>query len=81
MFTVKAVSSNVKVTHHSAEIVTHCHVLSGKTLILLSCCLGSFGNHNAKHWKTHLLSDTCQDCVLFVTARKYIVVSLLLTRC
>lgn len=48
MFVAAPVSSTVKVTHRSAEIVTHCCVLSGKTLILLSCCLGCFGNHNVK---------------------------------
>lgn len=79
-FVAEPVSSTVKVTHSGAETVTHCCVLSGKTLILLSCCLGCFGNCNVKHWKTHLLNDTCQDWALVVTVRKYLVASLLLTR-
>lgn len=80
MFIAQPFSSTVEVTHSSAEIVTHCCILSGKTLILLSCCLGWFGSHNIKHWKAHLLNDTCQDWVLFATARKYFVASLLGTR-
>lgn len=80
MFMAEPFSSTAEVTHSSAEMVTHCCILSGKTLILLSCCLGWFGNHNIKGWKAHLLNDTCQDWGLFVAVRKYFVASLLLTR-
>lgn len=80
MFIAEPFSSAVEVTHSRAEIVTHCCILSGKTLILLSCCLGWLGNHNIKDWKAHLLNDTCQDWGLFVTVRKCFVASLLLTR-
>lgn len=80
MFIAEPFSSTAEVTHSSAKIVTHCCILSGKTLILLSCCLGCFGNHNIKDWKAHLLNDTGQDWVWFVTVRKYFVASLLLTR-
>lgn len=48
-FVAKPVSSAVEVTQSSAKTVSHCCVLSGKTLILLSCCLGCFVNHNIKH--------------------------------
>lgn len=42
MFMAEPFSSTAEVTHSSAEMVTHCCILSGKTLILLSCCLGWF---------------------------------------
>lgn len=80
MFIAEPFSSTVEVTHSSAETVTHCCILSAKTLILLSCCLGWFGSHNIKDWKAHLWNDTCQDWVLFVAVRKCFVASLLLTR-